>query len=93
MPEFTKWVKTESQQGLTVPQVAERYGCREPLVWSIALEGKDDLQRFKELNWELLTVDPWEWTDFVPHIDAIAGNEDVLHEIIGLIWYRLSGRI
>ncbi len=63
MPEFTKWVKPELQKGLRVHQVAEEHGCSEPLVWSIALEGKDDLQRFKELNWELLTVDPWEWTD------------------------------
>ena len=63
MPELTKLVNTELQQGFTVSQVTEKHGLPESLVWSIALEGKDDLQRFKELNWELRTVDPWEWTD------------------------------
>ena len=54
---------TDLKKGFTVPQVAEKHGWAEPLVWSIALEGKDDLQRFKALNWELKTVDLWEWTD------------------------------
>jgi len=50
-------VNTELKQGFTVPQVAEKHGWAEPLVWSIALEGKDDLQRFKELKWGLRTWD------------------------------------
>ena len=45
-------VNTELKQGFTVPQVAEKHGWAEPLVWSIALEGKDDLDRFKALNWK-----------------------------------------
>ena len=63
MPELTKVVNTELQQGFTVSRVAEEHGVPEPLVWSIALEGKSDLDRFKALNWELKTVDLWEWTD------------------------------
>ena len=43
------------KKGFTVPQVAEKHGWSEPLVWSIALEGKDDIQRFKALNWGLRT--------------------------------------
>ncbi len=54
-------VNTELKQGFTVPQVAERHGWPEPLVWSIALEGKDDLLRFKALMWGLLTWDHWYW--------------------------------
>ena len=34
-----------------------------PLPGSLALEGKDDLQRFKELDWGLRTWDLWEWND------------------------------
>ncbi len=34
-------------------QVAEKYGWPEPLVWSLALEGKADLERFKALDWGL----------------------------------------
>ena len=43
-------VNTELKQGFTVLQVAEKHGWTEPLVWSIALEGKSDLDRFKALN-------------------------------------------
>ena len=32
-------------------------------VWSLALEGKDDLQRFKEPDWGLRTWDTWDWND------------------------------
>ncbi len=46
-------LNTELQRGFTVPQVAEKHGWPEPLVWSIALEGKDTFQRFKALNWGL----------------------------------------
>ena len=48
-------------RGFTVPQVAEKHAWAEPLVWSIALDGKDDLQRFKALMWGLLTWDHWYW--------------------------------
>jgi hypothetical protein len=41
-------------------------GRAEPLVWSIALEGKDDLDGFKALNWGLRTWDLWNWTDCLP---------------------------
>jgi len=54
---------TELKQGFTVLQVAEKHGWLEPLVWSIALEGKDDLARFKALNWGLRTWDLWNWND------------------------------
>jgi hypothetical protein len=37
-------------KGFTVPQVAEKHGWTEPMVWSIALEGKSDLDRFKGLT-------------------------------------------
>ena len=56
-------VNTELKQGFTVPQITEKHGWAEPLVWSIALEGKDDLQRFKALNWGLRTWDLWNWND------------------------------
>ena len=32
-------------------------GWTEPMVWSVALEGKSDLERFKALNWGLRTWD------------------------------------
>ncbi|MEA3385610.1 MAG: hypothetical protein U9Q89_04070 [Thermodesulfobacteriota bacterium] len=36
-------------------QVAEKHNWTEPTVWSLALEGKEDLERFKELGWGLRT--------------------------------------
>jgi len=37
-------------KGFTIPQVAEKHDWPEPMVWSLALKGKDDQTRFKELN-------------------------------------------
>jgi hypothetical protein len=53
MPELAKLVNTDLSKGFIVSQVAEKLGCPEPLVWSIALEGKTDQERFKALNWGL----------------------------------------
>jgi hypothetical protein len=61
MPILAKLVNTDLSKGFTVPQVAEKHGWPEPLVWSLALEGKDDIQRFKALMWGLLTWDHWYW--------------------------------
>ena len=75
MPELAKLVNTDLSKGFTVPQVAEKHACpvgpedrtggwTEPMVWSVALEGKSDLERFKALNWGLRTWDLWNWNDF-----------------------------
>ena len=63
MPELAFLLNTDLSKGFTVPQVAEKHGWAEPLVWSIALGGKSDLDRFKALNWGLRTWDLWNWND------------------------------
>ena len=45
----------ENNRRKSVAQVAEKHGWTEPMVWSLAMEGKDDLERLKELNWGLRT--------------------------------------
>ena len=50
-------------RGFTVAQVAEKHGWTDPMVWSLALEGKNDTARFKELGWGLRTWDQWEFND------------------------------
>jgi len=47
----------------TVSQVAEKHGWTEPMVWSLALEGKEVIERFKEISWGLRTWDNWDWND------------------------------
>ena len=47
------------EKRVSVPEVSEQNGCPEPLVWSIALEGKSDQNRFESLNWGLRTWDHW----------------------------------
>ena len=64
MPILAKSPNTDLSRGFTVAQVAEKHGWPESLVWYIALEGKDDLLRFKVLMWGLLTWDHWYWTGF-----------------------------
>jgi len=56
-------LNTDLSRGFTVAQVAEKHGWREPMVWSLALEGKEDRLRFEELNWGLRTWDLWKWSD------------------------------
>jgi ParB-like chromosome segregation protein Spo0J len=56
-------VNADLSRGYTVAQVAEKHGWREPMVWSVALEGNVDLERFKRLNWGLRTWDLWDWND------------------------------
>jgi hypothetical protein len=51
------------KRGFTVAQVAQKHGWPDPMVWSLALEGKNDNARFKELGWGLRTWDQWEWND------------------------------
>jgi len=63
MPKLAFPLNSDLKQGFTVPQVAEKHGWPEPLVWSLALEGKEDLERFRELKWGLRTWDLWNWND------------------------------
>ena len=55
--------------GFTVESVAQKHGWTEPMVWSLALEGKNDHDRFKKLGWGFCTWDnlkvtrKWEFND------------------------------
>jgi len=59
-------LNTDLSRGFTVPQVAEKHNWTEPMVWSLALEDKEDLERFKEVGWGLRTWDQSEWNDCLP---------------------------
>ena len=63
LPGLANPANSDLSRGFTVPQVAEKHGWAEPMVWSAALQGKDDLMRFKELGWGLRTWDLWNWGD------------------------------
>ncbi len=63
MPLMAKWVNNDIQKGFTVPQVAEKQGWPESLVWSLKLEGKDDLGKCHELQWGIRTWDNWYFID------------------------------
>jgi len=56
-------INADLSRGFTVPQVAEKHTWTEPMVWSLALEGKEDIDRFREIGWGLRTWDQWEWND------------------------------
>jgi predicted DNA-binding protein (UPF0251 family) len=55
MPTLAKWLNSDLSKGFTVPQVANKHDWPESMVWSQTLQGKDDLTRFKSLNWGLRT--------------------------------------
>jgi DNA methylase. len=56
-------INGDLSRGFIVSQVAEKHGWTEPMAWLLALEGREDIERFKELGWGLRTWDQWEWND------------------------------
>jgi hypothetical protein len=89
LPRLANPLNSDLSRGFTIPQVAEKHGWAEPMVWSIALEGKDDLKRFKELGWGLRTWDLWNWGD----CDKRFGDEwpgRIPAQLIGHILYYFS---
>ena len=70
-------INSDLSRGLTVSQVAKKHNWTEPMAWSLALEGKENIVRFKELDWGLRTWDQWEWNDCLPR--EIHGNDSVAY--------------
>jgi len=62
-PDLVQSIRYFLKKGLSIPQVAEEHSYPEPLVWSVAFEGKTDQERFESLNWGLRTWDHWYWND------------------------------
>ncbi|ETR67289.1 MAG: hypothetical protein OMM_11763, partial [Candidatus Magnetoglobus multicellularis str. Araruama] len=56
-------IKSSLKKGIPVPELSESHNIPEPLIWHIALEKKTDQERFKALNWGLITWDYWYWND------------------------------
>jgi hypothetical protein len=46
MAELPNPPKADLSKGFTVGPVAEKYNWTEPMVWSLALEGREDIERF-----------------------------------------------
>ncbi len=65
MAELPNPPNADLSRGFTVSQVAEKHNWTEPMVWSLALEDKEDLDRFKEIGWGLRTWDQWEWNGMI----------------------------
>jgi hypothetical protein len=66
MPQVAKWVNTDLSKGFPVPQVAQKHGWPESLVWSQALVKADDFDRFKALQWGIRTWDVWHFMECDP---------------------------
>ncbi|MBL7180968.1 MAG: ParB N-terminal domain-containing protein [Desulfobacterales bacterium] len=63
-PAVPRSIPKDSTAYLTGVGPEDRTGdWTEPMVWSLALEDKDDIERFKGLGWGLRTWDQWEWND------------------------------
>ncbi|MCP3941549.1 MAG: hypothetical protein GY710_08720 [Desulfobacteraceae bacterium] len=53
MPALAFSTNRDLSQGFTVAQVAQKHGWTEPMVWALALEDKNNREKFKELGWDL----------------------------------------
>jgi len=47
MPVLANLINADLWKGFTVAKVAEKHGWTEPMVWSMALDGKDDRKDFR----------------------------------------------
>ena len=56
-------VKKAIKTGKTVSQAAMENNCPPAVAWSIALEHRDDMERFSLLGWGLRTWDYWFYND------------------------------
>lgn len=56
-------IVSDYRKGFPVAEIAEKNKWPEPLVWAVVLQGKTDLERFKELKWPLRTWDLWNFND------------------------------
>ena len=56
-------VRKSLGDGLSVPIVTKKHALPEPLVWSVALEGKNDQDRFDALGWKIRPWDYWYWNN------------------------------
>ena len=65
-PQLVHGISESLRKGHPPRQVAEEHHCPEPLVWSIFLEGKNDYERLKALNWGLRAWDYWYFNDCDP---------------------------
>ena len=50
MPVLAFSPNADLSQGFTAAQVAEKHGWPEPMVWSMALDGKDDRKDFRNFS-------------------------------------------
>lgn len=90
MPGLAFWPNSDLSQGFTVARTAQKHGWPEPLVWSQALKGKDDLSRFYALNWDHR---PWDVWDF--KADKRFGDErpdQIPGQVIAHILYYFSNQ-
>jgi ParB-like chromosome segregation protein Spo0J len=66
LPQIAKGVNTDLSKGFSVPQVAQKHGWPESLVWSQALVNAGDVDRFKALQWGIRTWDVWNFMECDP---------------------------
>ncbi len=50
-------------KGFATNTIADKLGWPEPLVWAVAVEGKDDKTRLDKLQWDIRPWDYWNWGD------------------------------
>jgi hypothetical protein len=63
MPVLANPPNADLSRGFPVAQVSEKYGWTNPMVWSLALEDKDNSDRFKGLGWCLRIWNQWDFND------------------------------
>jgi ParB/RepB/Spo0J family partition protein len=56
-------IESEITKTASISDLAKELQYPEPLLWHIALKNRTDQERFKALNWGLLTWDHWYWND------------------------------
>jgi uncharacterized SAM-binding protein YcdF (DUF218 family) len=105
VPPEMVWVETESLStylnAVHSARILKRKGVHKVILVTDGIHLPRAVRCFQKQGLEVVPAPsslrslprPRRWSDYVPSFQAIQVNEDVLHEIIGLIWYRVSGKI
>ncbi|KAF2957449.1 hypothetical protein AS159_07175 [Thermotoga sp. Ku-13t] len=83
-----------------VTNIVRQLDLKRPVLVTSAVHMKRAVMSFKMFNLEvqphpvdyLCDYGPLSWVDFVPTRESLEANMLGLHEVVGLLWYKLSSR-
>ncbi|MEJ5229178.1 MAG: YdcF family protein [Pseudothermotoga sp.] len=89
--------RTTYENALRTFEIIEKYGFKKVLLVTSAIHMKRAVYSFESVGMQVIPCPSnylydhaeFKWIDFVPNRDALDANLAAIHEIFGILWYRL----